>query len=169
MGEIFTIGILATVGILALAILFLCFLYDDSELQKHRDLEITGEAQRIKFKTFVAMYEMNPDHWRCKNFVCQYRPTATEYFYFSFGIIDYFRWKSFLFDLEAKKLQKADCEKTAKYLEYFKKDIAAYEEKHKKETEEKLKEIWAENEKYVVVKDENGELRIVKNRYWNSK
>ena len=163
------ITLVLIVGILIFISSFLCFLYNDSELQKHRDLEITGEAQRIKFKTFVAMYEMNPDHWRCENFACQYRPTATEYFYFSFGIIDYFRWKSFLFDLEAKKLQKADCEKTAKYLEYFKKDIAAYEEKHKKETEEKLKEIWAENEKYVVVKDENGELRIVKNRYWNSK
>lgn len=106
---------------------------------------------------------------RCEKFVCQYRPNAIEYFDFSFSTIDYFRWKSFLFDLEIKKLQKADCEKTAKYLEYFKKDIAAYEEKHKKETEEKLKEIWAENEKYVVVKDENGELRIDKNRYWNSK
>ena len=115
------------------------------------------------------MYEMNPSHWRCEKFVCQYWPTAKQHFDFSFNTIDYFRWKSFLFDLEAKKLQKVDYEKTAEYLEYFKKDIAAYEEKHKKETEEKLKEIWNENEKYVIVKDENGELRIVKNRYWNSK
>ena len=162
-------AIFFAIVILVLIISFLNFLYDDSELQKHRELEIMGKTQRIKFKTFVAMYEMNPSHWRCEKFVCQYRPTAIEYFDFSFSTIDYFRWKSFLFDLEIKKLQKADCEKTAKYLEYFKKDIAAYEEKHKKETEEKLKEIWAENEKYVIVKDENGELRIAKNRYWNSK
>ena len=39
----------------------------------------------------------------------------------------------------------------------------------KKKLKKKLKEIWDENEKYVIVKDENGELRIVKNRYWNSK
>ena len=113
-GSILMVIILVIVGILIFIGVFLCFLYDDSELQKHRDLEIMGEAQRIKFKTFAAMYEMNPSHWRCEKYVCQYRPTATEYFYFSFGIIDYFRWKSFLFDLEAKKLQKADLSITKK-------------------------------------------------------
>ena len=162
-------GILLAVVILILIILFLNFFYEDSDLQKHRWREAIGKTQRIKFKTFVTMYEMNPSHWRCEDFVCQYQPTATEYFDFSFSTIDYFRWKSFLFNLEVKKLQKADCEKTAKYLEYFKKDIAAYEEKHKKETEEKLKEIWSENKEYVIAKDENGELCIAKNRYWNSK
>ena len=119
-------AIILAIVILTLLISFLNFLYEDSELQKHRDLESLREAQRIKFKTFVTMYEMNPSHWRCEGYICQYRPTATEYFYFTFSTIDYFRWKSFLFDLEVKKLQKADCEKTAKYLEYFKKDIAAY-------------------------------------------
>lgn len=162
-------GIFLTIIILIFIILFLSFLYYGSDLQNHRELEIMGKTQRIKFKTFVTMYEMNPSHWRCEKFVCQYQPTAKKHFDFSFSTIDYFRWKSFLSDLKAKKLQKADYEKTAEYLEYFKKDIAAYEEKHKKETEKKLKEIWNENEKYIIVKDENGELRIVKNRYWNSK
>ena len=130
-------AILFAIVILVLIISFLNFLYDDSELQKHRELEIMGKTQRIKFKTFAAMYEMNPSHWRCEKFVCQYRPTATERFDFSFSTIDYFRWKSFFFDLEVENLLKADYEKTDKYLEYLKKDIAAYEEKQKKETEEK--------------------------------
>lgn len=157
------------VGILALVGSFFCFLYEDSGLQLHRERECKGFTQRIRFKTFVTMYEMNPANWECDKYICIYQPTVTECFEFSFSTIDYFRWQGFLLDLEMEKLKKIDCEKTAKYLEYFKKDIAAYEEKHKKETEEKLKEIWETNEKYVVVKDDKEGLRIVKKRYWNSK
>lgn len=122
------LAIIATLaGILAPAF-FVVVLYDYFEYRS-----LTKEYPVIKFKSFIAFYDINPDRWKLHDYLVEcilkssysgiYQTTET----FCFSYIDTNRYEHWLKNLQNHKQSQSNAEKTALMLAAVKEDIASIE------------------------------------------
>ena len=122
------LAIIATLaGILAPAF-FVVVLYDYFAYRS-----LTKEYPVIKFKSFIAFYDINPDRWKLHDYlvecilkssysgICQTTET------FCFNYIDANRYKHWLKHLSKYKQSQSNSQKTARMIAAVKEDIAQTE------------------------------------------
>ena len=157
---IFTIILVPTL------IIFFGLIYPDLSWTVMRAQEKRKETNHIKFKTFLLMYEMNPSSWDIScNWQCVYWPNGRYHhdkFKFSFNFIDFLRYCYFIKNTKKQKQCQEKNKEVARYLEYFKRDIANYEKQNKAYTEQMLKEIW--QDEYVPIQGKDGDIHIKKRK-----
>ena len=102
---------------------------------------------KIKFKSFVKFYNINPDRWelnsgyvrcRIKNTYGGWSSASDD---FRFGPIDYLRYQHFRNTLDKRRINATHAKSIARMLNAVKEDIAATEELAKREQEEALKTL----------------------------
>lgn len=99
---------------------------------------------RIKFKTFLSFYRINPNHWRRFDDNVEYRPNHTTFGFSLFDWIRYKIWKKRLRQWERKQEHLKQYQQT---LELIKKDL----EEFNRENNEMMQR---ETEKYAKAVDE---------------
>lgn len=148
------------------SIIFFSLIYPELSWTVMRAQEKRKETNRIKFKTFLLMYEMSPSSWDIScNWQCIYQPQGRYHddrFKFSFNFIDFLRYCHFIKNTEKQKQCREKNKEVARYLEYFKRDIANYEKQNKARTEQMLREIW--QDEYVPVQSKDGDIYIKKRK-----
>lgn len=106
--------------------------------------------QKIKFKTFKAFYNINPDRWRLEEnsvafytskYYCGWNSISTMISY-RFGFIDYYRYRSFYELIQYNKLEQDRMRNDQILIEEMKKEIKLYEERCQSEMNKKLQNIW---------------------------
>lgn len=108
------------------------------------------DDQKIKFKTFKAFYNINPDRWyleedsvafyTSKSYCGWYYPSAM--ISYRFGFIDYYRYKRFYQLIQYNKLEQDRMKNDKILIEEMKKEIKLYEERCQSEMNKKLQNIW---------------------------
>ena len=104
---------------------------------------LIGRAAKIKFRTFVSFYNLNPDRWNLgecgadyrkdTNYCCSY----TEEFRFSF--IDTLKYKVFLIKANKQKARVKEAKALSNLIKHVQKDINKVEKQADNEREEARK------------------------------
>ena len=158
--------VIFVIFVIPASIIFFSFIYPDLSWTVMRAQEKRKETNRIKFKTFLLMYEMSPSFWDIScNWQCIYQPKGRHHhdkFKFSFNFIDFLRYCYFVKNTKKQKQCQEKNKEVARYLEYFKRDIANYEKQNKAYTEQMLKEIW--QDEYTPIQSKDGDIYIKKRK-----
>lgn len=97
---------------------------------------------RMKFKTFLSFYVINPDRWRLYCDYIEYRPNNTS---FGFNLIDWVRYKIWKMRLNKWQTKQEHLKKYQYTLELIKKDLEQFtrenDEMMKRETEKYQKQV----------------------------
>ena len=84
-------------------------------------------TNKIKFKTFIKFYNINPDSWKlCDGYVV-YRKNAAK---FKFNLIDFFKYTNWSEKLKHNKEIEMDIAEYQQVLEYVKCDLEEFERKN---------------------------------------
>ena len=84
---------------------------------------------KIKFKSFVSFYALNPNRWDMADdyVICKFQDGTFGTSSFSFGFIDFYRYKLWLHKQEKARKENHNMELTSRMIKAVKKDIANME------------------------------------------
>ena len=112
-----------------------------------RACDIENVKTFITFDSFKSFYQVNPERWKLGDYTVACNKTSsysyiTHQIWFKFNYIDSFRYRRFKRTLNRNNQSAQAIKNYNDMIALVKSDIAVFEEKNKKETEEKLNKIW---------------------------
>ena len=119
-------------------------------IETHKDkIDYPSESIYLTFKGFYALYQINPERWQLGDWYPLYFKKCNESYHIftegqpiKFNKIDGRKYRKFVKQQAARKLQEQEIAKTQEFIDIVKQDIEAFEEKNKKETQEKLEKLY---------------------------
>ena len=136
-----TIMVRILVGIMFLLCIYLGYLFCMTTLLYDWD-NYSRDYIRMKFKTFLSFYAINPDRWRLYCDCIEYCPNNTS---FGFNLIDWVRYKIWKRRLNKWRTKQEHLKKYQSTLELIKKDLEKFtrenDEMMKRETEKYQKQV----------------------------
>lgn len=127
---------------LIIVISFILFLFWALEGSKCVNFSAEGY---IKFKSFIAFYNVNPDRWELNDSYIRFcRNSYSLGDKYCFKFIDFYRYKLWKREKYKHATSIRSVKKYQEMIDILKQDIADYEKRNQKETSEKLNEIWKE-------------------------
>lgn len=119
-------------------------------IEKYKDkIDYPSESICLTFKGFYALYQVNPERWQLGDWYPLYFKKCNESYRIfkegqpiKFNKIDGKKYRKFVKQQAARKLQEQEITRTQEFINIVKQDIKAFEEKNKKETQEKLEKLY---------------------------
>lgn len=119
-------------------------------IEKYKDkIDYPSESICLTFKGFYALYQVNPERWQLGDWYPLYFKKCNESYRIfkegqpiKFNKIDGKKYRKFVKQQAARKLQEQEIARTQEFINIVKQDIEAFEEKNKKETQEKLEKLY---------------------------
>ena len=112
-------------------------------------IDYPSESIYLTFKSFYALYQMNPKKWQLGDWYPLYFKKYNESYHIftegqpiKFNKIDGRKYRKFVKQQAARELQEQEIARTQEFIDIVKQDIEAFEEKNKKETQEKLEKLY---------------------------
>ena len=104
---------------------------------------LIGIAAKIKFRTFVSFYNLNPDRWNLGKYGADYRKDINCYYSyteeFRFSFIDTLKYKIFLIKDNKQKARVKDAKALSNLIKHVQEDINKVEKQADNEREEARK------------------------------
>lgn len=106
-------------------------------------------AIKLTFKSFYSLYQVNPNRWKIYTEYPEYYKKYNELYAIyadtqpiKFNAIDGAKYRRFVKKRLKKEFQEQDIYRTQELINSVKQDIETFEERNKKETQEKLEKLY---------------------------